>query len=126
MATIRRRGKQWHAQVRRVGAPTQTKTFGYKTEASEWARYVESCIDSGGAELQRKSLKAVCLGEVLERYLKEVSALKRGASEEAYRLANLIKSPLAQLKLNEVTHSVLAAYRDQRLKMVSAAGHVPN
>lgn len=104
-----------------MGAPTQTKTFASKTEANEWARSVEAYIDRGGVEVQREPLESKCLAELLERYLKEVSVLKRGASEEGYRLANLINTPVAQLKLNQVTHSVLADYRDQRLKIVSAA-----
>jgi integrase len=121
LATIRRRGKQWHAQVRRVGAPTQTKTFSAKADAVEWARAVESSIDKGSPVEARNALKVICLGDLFGRYLREVSPLKRGFSAEAYRLGTMINSPLAQLSLNEVTHAALAAYRDQRLKSVSAA-----
>lgn len=121
MATIRRRGRQWHAQVRRVGSANQTKSFPSKAEALEWARGIESSIDRGASPIPRSTLRGVCFGSLLERYRREITPSKRGASEEAYRIGRMLADPMAKLSLTEVTHSVLAAYRDQRLKVVSAA-----
>jgi len=39
MATIRKRGAQYHVQVRRKNFPIQTKSFQSKAAAAAWARF---------------------------------------------------------------------------------------
>ena len=38
MASIRKRGSTWQAQVRREGSPPLSKTFATKADAQVWAR----------------------------------------------------------------------------------------
>lgn len=123
MATIRRRGKCWHAQVRRVGSSSQTKSFLSKVEALEWGRAVEGSIDRGvnPSPSPIKALRGIRFKSLLERYLREVTPSKRGATEEAYRIGRLIADPMAELMLSEVNQFILVAYRDQRLKFVGPA-----
>ena len=45
MATITKRGSRWEAQIRRKGYPSQTKSFLLKSDAQEWARYMEQQMD---------------------------------------------------------------------------------
>jgi ketopantoate reductase len=45
MATIRKRGSSWQAQVRREGFPPIPKSFPTKAEAAAWAREKEAAID---------------------------------------------------------------------------------
>jgi integrase len=54
MATIRKRGKRYHAQVRKTGHPSLTKSFRTKAEAQEWAKQQEVIIEQGG-EIDRSS-----------------------------------------------------------------------
>jgi hypothetical protein len=70
MASIRKRGGKYHAQVRKSGYPPLTKTFSSLTTAKRWASITE-------ADMER-SLHIVLpdkttVGELLERYEEEVS-----------------------------------------------------
>ncbi len=47
MATIVRRKSSYQAKIRRKGFPTESRTFDTKREAIEWARSVETQMDTG-------------------------------------------------------------------------------
>ena len=47
MATIRKRGKGYFAEIRRKNYPRQSKTFLTKASAQAWVRRVESSMDNG-------------------------------------------------------------------------------
>ena len=86
MATIRKRSGKYHAQIRKTGYQTLTKTFSSLTTAKRWASTTE-------ADMER-SLHIVLpdntlLGELLERYEEEVSPLHKSHHVEKYRLKTL-------------------------------------
>jgi hypothetical protein len=57
----------------------------------------------------------------LERYRREVTPTKRGATDENIRLKAMAERPFARIRMAALTSSHLAAYRDARLKVVSGA-----
>lgn len=57
----------------------------------------------------------ITLGEGLELYRQKVSILKKGYVQESYRVANLIRSPLATKSMRQVSSPDIASYRDLRL-----------
>lgn len=120
MATIEKRGQFWRVKVRRVGLPAQTKTFNNRTHAQQWARSVESDLDKG-IVVDRRTAQRLSLAEVLERYRREVTPTKRGSADENLRLKAMAQRPFARIKMSALTSSQLAAYRDERLKVVSGA-----
>lgn len=76
MASISRRGPfQFQAIVRRKGYPTQTKTFETRNEAEAWSRSIESKIDVNQFR-DRRELETLTLGNLLQRYQKEVTPPK--------------------------------------------------
>lgn len=119
MASFRQRGGKWQARVIRDGYPAQTKTFATKADAEKWARALESEIDKGQfvnvSEAQRTTL-----GDVIARYLAEVTPSMKGASEDTIRLKAIIRRPIAQWSMANLSAARIAAYRDERLKEVSA------
>ena len=119
MATIRKRGSRWHAQVRRTGFPAQTKSFGSKAAAEVWARAIEAKADEGDSEYLPDGRCSVSFGELLNRYRSEVSPRKKGCSEELIRLRTLLSHPIAQLPLRKLSSVHLASHRDERLSKVS-------
>lgn len=119
MAAIDRRGKYWRARIRRSGFPFQTRSFDTKVEAEAWARGEERDMDRG-SWVDRTEAEKNTLGDVIARYLREVTPTKRGAGPEASRLNALARRPLAQLKMSAVSSKHVAAYRDDRSKQVSA------
>ena len=119
MASFRQRSGKWQARVLKNGYPDQTKTFETKADAEKWARALESEIDKGQfvsvGEAQRNTL-----GDLIERYLAEVTPSMKGASEDTIRLKAIMRRPIARWSMAHLSATRIAAYRDQRLKEVSA------
>jgi integrase len=120
MATIEKRGQFWRVKIRRAGVPPQTRTFDNRTQAQQWARSVESDLDKG-IVVDRRTAQRLSLAEVLERYRREVTPTKRGSAAENLRLKAMAQRPFARIKMSALTSSHLAAYRDERLRIVSGA-----
>ncbi len=97
MATFRKRGPwQWQAQARKKGQPLQTKTFETRALAEQWARAIEVEMDKG-VFVSRAEAESTTLTELLERYLVEITPLKKGAEPETNRLRALMRHPLPPL-----------------------------
>lgn len=120
MATIRKRGTRWQAQVRIQDHAPVSKSFLQKADAEAWARQQEVEIERGDIQNSRRSLKAYSLADLLARYEAEITAKKRGAASECYRLKSLRRTSLAALTLDKLTSSAIAKHRDERLICVAA------
>jgi len=120
MAAFERRGKYWRVRVRRRGYPEQTRTFDSKMQAEVWARTIEGEMDRG-LYVDRTEAEKNLLADIIDRYLREVTPTKRGAGPERSRLLALKRRPVAQIKMAALSSAHLASYRDDRLKVVSAA-----
>ena len=95
MATFRKVGKRWRAEVRQQGV-TKSKNFASKGEAQAWARFQEKIV-TGGDVAHDISFKAVCI-----RYLKEQSQ-RKGARWESVRIHKLLNNGLDQYMLGNLT-----------------------
>lgn len=119
MASIRQRNSRWQARVIREGYPEQVKTFDSKAEAERWARAVESDIDKGQfvslSEAQRTTL-----AEIIHRYVREVTPTMKSVHDDTIRLDALARKSIAAWSLANLTPARVAAFRDERLKQVSA------
>ncbi len=118
MASIRNRNGVWQARVIRKGFPTTAKTFATRLEAERWARQVEVQIDQGRF-VSFKLDERTTLGDLISRYMAEVTPLMKSAEADLIRLAALKRNPLCKLNLLALTPTRLAEFRDQRLKLVS-------
>lgn len=118
MASFRQRNNKWQARVQRDGYPDQTKTFETRAEAEKWARSLESEMDKGQfvnvSEAQRTTL-----GDVIARYLIEVTPSMKGVTEDTIRLKAIMRKPIARWSMANLSTARVAAYRDERLKEVS-------
>ena len=119
MASFRYRSNQWQARVRRKGYPDETKSFAIRQDAEKWARSIEADIDKGQfvnvSEAQRTTL-----GDLIERYLVEVTPLMKGASEDTIRLKAIMRKPISRWSMSNLSAARIAAFRDERLKEVGA------
>ena len=119
MASIRKRGNKWQAQVRRGGARPVSRSFHQRADAERWARQVEAAIERGdhSALDQNRAKYVSCL---LSKYASEVTPSKRGASEETYRINAMLRDRIAEIPLSRLRSQAIADYRDRRLASVSA------
>jgi integrase len=120
MATIEKRGAYWRAKIRRKGYPEQTHSFDTKASAEKWARDIERDMDRS-LFVDRSETEKNTLGDLIDRYLREVTPTKRSAESEALRLKALKRGPLGQIKMSALSSGHVAAFRDSRLREVSPA-----
>jgi integrase len=117
MASFRKRAGRWQARIARKGHPDLTKTFASKDDAQRWARAVEREIDTG-CFLPRQRPVDLTVSDVIKRYLGEVVPRLRGAGTEIVRLRTIDRH-LGRYGLTSLSQSIVASYRDQRLKEVT-------
>lgn len=118
MATIRLHGKKWQARVYKKGYPTAIRSFLVRKDAEKWARQIEADMDKGSYINSTLSEKTT-FGELIERYLREVTPLMRGANADTIRLKAIMIRPITKENLASLTPNKIAEYRDERLKEIA-------
>ncbi len=121
MATYRKRGNKWQARIQRKGLPDLAKSFPLKSDAETWARQLESEIDRG-VFVDRSEAERLTLGDVLQRYLDDVTPLKKSADKERQRIDRILRQErLCEFSMSALNSKVLAEWRDRRLKLTSGS-----
>lgn len=116
MATFRKRGDTWRAEIERRGVRASA-TFESKQAAVAWAGRKEAEIMAGvRGEVPNLTVKAL-----LTRYREEVSPAKKGERWETVRLLAMERDRLAQVKLRQLDAPHVADWQHRRLKAVSSA-----
>ncbi len=117
MASIRTRNSKWQARIIRKGHPTIAKTFLTRQDAERWARSIEIEIDRGtfvNNDFAQKTL----FKEILQKYLNKVAPNMRSADTQAIRVRKLMKHPIAEVNMAQLSPKHIADYRDERLKVI--------
>lgn len=125
MASIRKRAGKYQVQIRRKGFAPTVRTFHTKQDAQEWARFMDTKADRGELFASVRELSQYTLKEVLERYIREITAKKRSADTETYILEAFLRHPIAKLKLSEVTAAHFSKYRQVRLIVFVSSARTP-
>ncbi len=115
MASFRKHNKGWRAEVFRQGI-RKSKIFPTKREAQDWAARAEFEIQHADKVADKTQL-----GDVFDRYAREVSPKKKGGRWEVIRLEKLQKDKLAKIQLGRLAASDFADWRDRRMKEVQPA-----
>lgn len=113
MASIKKRGLYWRAQVRKTGYPAISRTFDSKAHAESWAKEIESQIGRGTyrplGEAERTTLH-----EALDRYYHEIGSQKRHPAQELQRVRHWQRQILAKRYIATLRGTDFAKYRDNR------------
>ena len=97
------------AQVK-IQGKFKSKSFPTKAEAEKWAvNIVKQPLDSGRT-----------FRDLMARYLAEVTAHKKTRSHETKMIARILRDDLAEVRLIDLAPAHIAAWRDRRLREVSA------
>ena len=113
MATFRKRNNRWQAIVRHKNIGTKARSFISKDEARKWAYETEKSIEANTFDKLNPS--TITLGELLERYLREITPAKRGRDAEERRIKRLLKDPISLNSLDKLSSACLARFRDTRI-----------
>jgi integrase len=74
-----------------------------------------------GAYVPLGEAQRITLGDLIERYLVEVTPTLKGAKEDTIRLRAVMRHPICKLILTAVTPTCIAKFRDERLQQVSSS-----
>lgn len=118
MATFSKRNGKYQVQIRRKGFPNACRTFHLKSDAEEWARYMETKADRGDMPTPVRVLSGYKVKDILERYRDTLTVKKRSADSETYLLNAFLREPLANLTLNQISTAHFSKHRETRLKRV--------
>lgn len=113
MASFRRRGTAWRAELYKNGQ-RESGTFPTKQQAVQWAVMRE-------AELVGDRLPDHSVKEALERFGREVSPKHRGEIWELNQVKAFSRDKLASVRLPALRPIHIAEWRERRLSKVSAA-----
>ncbi len=115
MASIRKLKAGYRAEVARKGV-RKSKVFPTRQAAKDWAAREEYKI------LNRDKVVArMTLGEVFDRYAREVSPGKKGARWEIIRLEKFKRDEISSKALEDLEPDTFGKWRDKRLKEVAPA-----
>ncbi|PCJ38988.1 MAG: integrase [Alphaproteobacteria bacterium] len=115
MATFRKNGSKWRAEVR-IKGNRASKSFQTKLEAQSWAVEKEKEFGRSEGILNGKSLK-----NAFERYARDVSPLKKGARWEIIRLKKLGRHSIANIQLNILSPEDIKSWIADSLKSISSS-----
>ena len=118
MASFRQRGQTWQVQVRRAGFPVESRSFATRHEGERWARAIEVDMDRG-AYVSLTEAQKTTLGDLIERYMAEVTPTMKSARDDRIRLAAMQRHKLCQLNTAALNSTQIAKFRDERLTQVS-------
>jgi integrase len=117
MASFRFRNNRWQARVQRKEQKDLAKSFLNKPDAEKWARSIEIEIDRGtyiNTDYAQKTL----FKEILQKYLDDVAPNMRSADNQFIRVRKLMKHPIAEVNMAQLSPKHMADYRDERLKVI--------
>lgn len=120
MASIRKHGDKWRAEVFRNGKRA-SKVLRTKREAQEWASRQEYLIEAGDVDHK----PSVTLAEAVDRYEREILPRMEknwnSRSSHMFALRAVLRDELAKMNISEITPSDLVSWRDRRMTTVKAS-----
>jgi len=116
MATIEKRTAQdgaisYRVKVRLKGQPSQSASFDRLTDAKKWAASTESAIREG-RHFKTTEAKRHTLGELVDRYARDVLPTKRNREAQEPQLL-WWKEQIGSYALADITPALLAETRDK-------------
>lgn len=114
MATYIKRPNGYLVQIRRKGHDSISRTFDTKGAGERWALSIESKMGTG-AYVDDREVLSISLLTCLERYKLTVTAKKKGADRETYRINLWKKDKLALKPIGAIKQSDIAEWRDARI-----------
>lgn len=117
MASIRKRGSSWNAQIRIKGWQQRTKSFPTKEAAKQWVKSVETQLKS--KQITQSWTPDISFSQACFEYSEQISRTHKGFAEEHHRLMKLANSPFGDLPLRDISSSHIESYLSTRSISVS-------
>ena len=111
MAYIRKKRSKWSVQIKRKGYPIIYKSFIQKSDATRWAKQVESDMDRNIFE-DYTTASNTTLKDILVRYRDEITPNKKGHKSEVYRINKLLRHKICLVNLMRLKSSHVAGLKN--------------
>ena len=120
MESFIQRGNRWQARVRRQGPPDEVRSFITRQDAERWSRSVETDMDRGAFSSSSEAQKYT-FADLIHRYIAEVLPGHKHERVHTYRFKAMALSPIGKANMAAFSATVVAKFRDDRLKQISPA-----
>jgi len=111
---------RWIVTILEDGTNAIEKSFASHGRAKAWATRCEAArLRYSANDIRTSDPYSTTLGDLLLRYGREVSTLKKGAKHEAYKLGMMAQMTIGGIRIADLTSKALATYRNERLATVS-------
>ncbi len=112
MATIRKRGNKYYAEIY-VNGVRKGKSLPTKKDAKEWARVTEQ-------EYSEHTPSDSTIKQAVDKYLEEIAINHKGYKKESQFLARIV-AQLPDIPLSELNKGHISKWKNERLKAVKSA-----
>ncbi len=102
----------YRVKVRLKGFPVQTATFERLTDARKWGIHTESAIEEG-RHFKTSKLKKYTLGELIDKYIKEILPLKKNITVNQRCYLKWWKDRIGYYVVAEVSASLIKEYTNK-------------
>jgi integrase len=110
------RSKPWLAQIKHRGQPAYSRAFELKETAERWEREEERKWDARGLPGTAREFEKTTVGDLVTKYLNEVSPTKAGYPVEKLVLNKFLSRSMAKKSIAHVSTKDAANYRNERLR----------
>ena len=112
MASIRKKRNKWSVRICKKGYPIIYKSFDQKSDATKFAKQVESDMDRNIFE-DYSNAGNTTLKDILVKYRDEVTINKKGHRSETYKINKLINNKIALVSLLRLKGSHLSTLKKE-------------
>ena len=109
----------WQAQVR-LKKVRKSASFATKTEAKDWAAVEEYKIKTAKT-VKTPQVSQITVGELMKQYELEFSRKKGGYDWEQKQITKMLRTPMAELLVGDVTKAHIREWRNKRLETVQGS-----
>ena len=109
----------WQAQVR-LKKVRKSASFATKTEAKDWATVEEYKIKTAES-IKTPQVSQITVGDLMKQYELEFSRKKGGYDWEQKQITRILKTPMAELLVGDVTKAHIREWRNKRLETVQGS-----
>ena len=109
----------WQAQVR-LKKVRKSASFATKTEAKDWATVEEYKIKTAES-IKTPQVSQITVGDLMKQYELEFSRKKGGYDWEQKQITKMLRTPMAELLVGDVTKAHIREWRNKRLETVQGS-----
>ena len=120
MATIRKRGGQYHVQIRRKKFPTQTKSFTSKASAAAWAVGIEASMNNG-SWIDTRAQDSHIIDHIIDQLIYSYTRFGLEVCGPKLGQLNMLKRHFQGQSIHDLTADDILDFAADRRKEVTAS-----